>query len=180
LLHSSLYVTVIKSVLLTDRSQLYYHYLQDPLFHENAFALLAAINLFRAMYVMEISIRPRWRKKRNTNPTKEFSSRAEEEAADRRDNEIIKEMWCLVAVGLGIFLAGFGLWNLDNMYCSSIRHWRREMGLPWGLLLEGHGWCKIPSAPYSCCAFADLWKGISLQVLAATAISSGLSGYDIV
>ncbi|KAA8566785.1 hypothetical protein EYC84_009885 [Monilinia fructicola] len=42
---------------------LYYHYLQDPDFHQNAFALLTTIVLFRSMYVMEVNIRPSLRKK---------------------------------------------------------------------------------------------------------------------
>lgn len=93
------------------------------------------------MYVMEVNIRPSLRKKYSTIPQKKYGSTAEEEAAARRDQRIIKEMWCLIAVGLSIFLGGFGLWNLDNIYCSKIRRWRHEIGLPWGILLEGHGWC---------------------------------------
>jgi len=29
---------------------------------------------------------------------------------------------------------------LDNMFCGTLRRWRRDIGLPWGILLEGHGW----------------------------------------
>jgi dihydroceramidase len=45
-----------------------------------------------------------------------------------------------VGTGLSIFLSGFGIWALDNQYCSTLRHWRHQVGLPWGILLEGHGW----------------------------------------
>ncbi|EHK96863.1 putative Alkaline ceramidase 3 [Glarea lozoyensis 74030] len=50
---------------------LYYHYLQDPVFHQNAFAIITAVVLFRSIV------------------------------------------------------------------------WRRKIGLPWGILLEGHGWWHL-------------------------------------
>jgi len=98
------------------------------------------------MYIMEVNIRPSLRKKYGTLPQKQYRTLREEEAATARDKYIIKEMWCLVGMGLGIFLGGFGLWQLDNIYCSRLRRWRHEIGLPWGILLEGHGWCKQYSA----------------------------------
>ena len=36
----------------------YYHYLKDPLFHQNAFALITSTVLFRSVYVMEMALRP--------------------------------------------------------------------------------------------------------------------------
>jgi dihydroceramidase len=121
---------------------LYYHYLQDPEFHQNAYALLTAIVLLRSMYVMEINIRPSFRSKgygfqqqRNANVRQAFSKENEV-----RDLETLKDMWLMIACGLSIFLGGFGIWTLDNAYCSNLRRWRRQLGLPWGVLLEGHGW----------------------------------------
>jgi len=49
----------------------------------------------------------------------------------------------MVGLGLTVFLGGFGIWGLDNHYCSTIRKWRHDIGLPWGLLLEGHGWWHL-------------------------------------
>ncbi len=41
----------------------YYHYLQDPTFHQNAYAILTAFVLFRSIYVMvscsEVDQKPR-------------------------------------------------------------------------------------------------------------------------
>jgi len=125
----------------------YYHYLQDPIFHQNAFALLTATVLFRSMYVMEVNIRPSLRKKYATAPQKYVdpatTTKSEQMANARRDERIIKEMWFMVVYGLTIFLGGFGIWALDIKYCSLIRGWRREIGLPWGILLEGHGWWHL-------------------------------------
>ncbi|KAF7951890.1 hypothetical protein EAE96_007187 [Botrytis aclada] len=125
---------------------LYYHYLQDPDFHQNAFALLTATVLFRSMYVMEVNIRPSLREKYATTELSHEhpdTSHSDRVANETRQYEILKEMWLMVGLGLSIFLGGFGIWSLDNHYCSTVRQWRHEIGLPWGLLLEGHGWWHL-------------------------------------
>lgn len=124
---------------------LYYHYLQNPVFHQTVYALLTVIMLARSMYVMEFSLRPslkmseeqyKLQRKRSMTADEKVTSRFE----DRRDARILKLMWAMIACGLVTFLSGFVLWSLDNEYCSTIRRWRRHLGLPWGILLEGHGW----------------------------------------
>ena len=124
---------------------LYYHYLQDPAFHQNAYAILTAVVLFRSMYVMEFSLRPSLRKKEEAIELQKRQSMTVDEREtsrleDRRDEKTLSAMWWMIGSGLSIFLGGFGIWHLDNEYCSTIRGWRREIGLPWGILLEGHGW----------------------------------------
>jgi len=96
----------------------YYHYLQDPTFHQNVFALLTAGVLFRSFYMMERYVRP-------------------------VDAASVNRMWKLVGSGVGVFLGGFVLWNLDNAFCGSLRSWRRSVGMPWGWLAEGHGWWHL-------------------------------------
>lgn len=116
---------------------LYYHYLQDPTFHQNAYALLTAIVLFRAVYVMEINIRPKFKSKEReaANPRPHGGIRE-----DQEDLKTLRVMWQMIGFGLSIFLGGFGIWQLDNVYCSKLIKWRREVGMPWGFVLEGHGW----------------------------------------
>ena len=127
---------------------LYYHYLQDPTFHQKAYALLTAIVLFRSMYVMEFNLRPSLTKreedfklsrKRPMSANEKEISRTD----DRRNARILRTMWTMIATGLSIFLGGFLLWHLDNEYCSTLRIWRRRFGLPWGIILEGHGWWSV-------------------------------------
>lgn len=120
---------------------LYYHYLQDPVFHQNAFALITIIVVVRSMYMMEVNLRPSLRKKATNGSGS--SSKALQLVNEQRDKIILKEMWWMVAIGLSIFLGGFAIWGLDRIYCSNIRRWRRQIGLPWGILLEGHGWWHI-------------------------------------
>lgn len=127
---------------------LYYHYLQDPTFHQNAYAILTTVVLTRSMYIMERRIRPYFRKKHEehekvaNSTTASDTARMKEQREDDRDRWILRQMWAMIAVGLTLFLGGFAIWSLDNHYCVKIRRWRHEIGLPWGVLLEGHGWYK--------------------------------------
>jgi len=124
---------------------LYYHYLQDPNFHQNAFAIMTALILFRSMYVMEVNIRPSFKKKYGLPSQKSIEGLSKSEclANAQRDAKILNEMWLMVGIGLSIFLGGFGIWALDTKYCGTVRRWRHQIGLPWGLLLEGHGWWHL-------------------------------------
>jgi len=124
----------------------YYHNLQDPTFHQNAYALLTAVVVFRSMYVMEVNIRPSLRSRYgHASPNGEVKITDELKSAEnaKRDEQVLRDMWLMIALGLTIFLGGFGIWTLDNEYCSTIRNWRRNIGLPWGLFLEGHGWWHL-------------------------------------
>ncbi|KAF2667556.1 alkaline phytoceramidase [Microthyrium microscopicum] len=143
----------------------YYHYLQDPVFHQNAYGILTAIVVFRSVYVMESGLRPQWKAKErelrllsgfsnghadtaheDANGLKKNLSKEEIEElkrCDDRDIKILKTMWTMIAFGLSSFLGGFALWNIDNIFCNQLRQWRRDIGLPWGILLEGHGWWHL-------------------------------------
>ena len=130
---------------------IYYHYIQDPTFHQNAYAILTAFIVFRSMYLMEYTLRPSLRKTEEKHmlerqaaspqsPAKTKKRNENQRRENERDTDILKRMWLLVAFGLTVFLGGFGIWALDNVYCTKLRSWRRSLGLPWGILLEGHGW----------------------------------------
>lgn len=126
---------------------LYYHYLKDPVFHQNAFAILAATVIFKGIFEMEKLLRPSRRPK---NPALKPS---EEDRVNTRGSAILRTMWALAISGVVSVGLGFFIWNLDNIYCSNLRRWRRNIGLPWGVLLEGHGWWRVfPfSSSYTLC-----------------------------
>lgn len=131
--------TVKISVLLFTTSfsifvTLYYHYLKNPIFHQNAFALLTATVIFKIWYEMEHLLRP---SRRGKNPS---LSATEQKRIDDRDSSMLHTMWSLAICGVSSVGFGFIIWNLDTIYCSVLRQWRREIGLPWGIVLEGHGW----------------------------------------
>jgi dihydroceramidase len=128
----------------------YYHYLKDPTFHQVVYAILTAIVLLRAMWVMEINIRPSItakEKKLREDSNLSLEEKAELQRQDVRDLKIVKDMWTMIYYGLGTFLGGFFIWNLDNVFCSRLIGWRRDIGLPWGIVLEGHGWWYVIQDP---------------------------------
>jgi len=48
-----------------------------------------------------------------------------------------KKMGKLYQIGLLTFLTGFAVWNLDNIYCSTLTKWKKAVGWPVAFLLEG-------------------------------------------
>lgn len=42
-----------------------------------------------------------------------------------------------------MFLAGFFLWNMDNIFCHHLTTTKKQIMLPWSVILEGHGWWHI-------------------------------------
>jgi dihydroceramidase len=94
------------------------------------------------MYMMEMAIRPRFKseERKSLNPRSDWAVDAVRKREDLRDQEILRAMWKMIVSGLSIFLGGFAVWHLDNVHCSRLRKWRHEMGMPWGFVLEGHGW----------------------------------------
>lgn len=128
---------------------LYYHYLQDPVFHQNTYAFLTIVVILRSMSTMEGTLRPRWRHSREEDRLARekqglpVPSSERQQYENARDVRILRTMWFMVGYGLLMFLGGFAIWNLDNAFCSRIRGWRQIMGLPWGILLEGHGWWYV-------------------------------------
>jgi dihydroceramidase len=128
----------------------YYHYVQDPVFHQVVYGLLTVFIVFRSLYDMETTLRPSLRKseerhrlEREKAGLPELITKEQQIYENRRDMSILKNMYILVAFGVSIFLGGFYIWNLDNIYCSTLRSWRRQIGMPWGFLLEGHGWWHL-------------------------------------
>jgi dihydroceramidase len=132
----------------------YYHYLQDPTFHQNAYALLTAFIVFRSMFIMEYTLRPSLRKTEEKHmletqkpspksPAEDKKRKDMQRRENYRDTEILRRMWIFVAFGLSVFLGGFSIWALDIVYCGTLRKWRRSVGLPWGIVLEGHGWWQV-------------------------------------
>ncbi|KAF2841225.1 aPHC-domain-containing protein [Patellaria atrata CBS 101060] len=130
----------------------YYHYLKDPVFHQIAFALITVSVVLTSLYRIERYLKPSRRtmtinqgfddvgRKSGNDVQRDIVERAR---LERRDTQIYNEIWQLKKCGLGFIAFGFFIWNLDNIFCSTLRRWRHDIGLPWGILLEGHGWWHI-------------------------------------
>lgn len=92
---------------------------------------------------MEMTLRPARRAKTNGFRRKADYHLEEQQQArvDQRDLPILGTMWQMIPVGLASAALGFLIWNLDDIYCPSLRRWRRTIGLPLGdLNMEGHAW----------------------------------------
>lgn len=51
----------------------------------------------------------------------------------------------LYTSGVTLFMTGFLIWNLDNIFCDTITGWKKSIGWPAAFLLEGESWqcCTI-------------------------------------
>ncbi|KAI0354581.1 alkaline phytoceramidase [Trametes cingulata] len=100
-----------------------YYLSRDPVYHQVAFAGIMLMTLFRTIYLLrngEISKRlppgPR------ATVTRLFSS------------------------GAATFAFGFFVWNLDNIFCSTVTRWKHTIGWPAAFILEGHSWWHLLTA----------------------------------
>ncbi|KAH6630639.1 ceramidase [Chaetomium sp. MPI-SDFR-AT-0129] len=105
----------------------YYLYAKDPVFHQVAYGLLTACTIFRGFYVMERDLRPQLLRK-------------QEPAACQR---CMRTMYKLALTGIVMFLGGFFIWNMDNIFCHNLTATKNQILLPWSVVLEGHGWWHI-------------------------------------
>ncbi|KAK1757716.1 ceramidase [Echria macrotheca] len=104
----------------------YYLYAKDPVFHQVAYGVITLATTFRGFYVTEGQLR------------QDLTERVPGEV-DARMRQIRR----LAFSGILMFLAGFFIWNLDNIFCRHLLHARNQIKLPWAVLLEGHGWWHI-------------------------------------
>ncbi|KAK4230706.1 ceramidase-domain-containing protein [Podospora fimiseda] len=105
---------------------IYYLHAKDPVFHQVAYGLLTLSTIVRGFYVMYYKLKPALCKR---NPV--------------QGELILKQMWQLATSGIAMFLTGFFLWNLDNIFCKHITTTKQHLQLPWSVVLEGHGWWHI-------------------------------------
>ncbi|EGU84710.1 hypothetical protein FOXB_04780 [Fusarium oxysporum f. sp. conglutinans Fo5176] len=118
----------------------YYHYIQDPSFHQNTLSILFLATVFRSLYTMEAILRPTLSNKyANKSRSTSLSDKEALYSPIRIDQAIIREMRWIVAMGFITCAAGIAAWTLDNLRCGDFVQWRHRVGLPWGILLEGHG-----------------------------------------
>lgn len=47
---------------------------------------------------------------------------------------------------IGCFAFGYLLWQLDFIFCPQLTALKRKEGIPWGFLLELHGWWHVLTA----------------------------------
>ncbi|KAI0673761.1 alkaline phytoceramidase [Trametes maxima] len=100
-----------------------YYLSRDPVYHQAIFASIMFTTLFRTLYLL-------------------------------RNGEIAKllppgprsNITRLFLSGAGTFAFGFFVWNLDNIFCSTVTRWKQSIGWPVAFVLEGHSWWHILTA----------------------------------
>lgn len=93
-----------------------YLYVKDPTLHQAAYGILNAAIIFKSVALAGKYVKA-------------------EAAKTNLRNTMIS--------GIAIFALGYLLWNLDIHLCSMVRAKRRDWGIPYGFILEGHGWWHI-------------------------------------
>ena len=86
---------------------------RNPVYHQVVFATLMISLALRTMYLINSDI-----------------SKSVPSAVKKRVSRIYQ-------TGLLIFLAGFVIWNVDNIYCGTLTEWKRAVGWPAAFFLEG-------------------------------------------
>lgn len=94
---------------------IYLHF-KDPTIHQTGYAILNAGIIFQSAILAHRHV---------------------------SDKAALKQLDRTMILGVSIFLAGYLLWNMDIHLCSLARATRRDWGMPYGFILEGHGWWHI-------------------------------------
>ncbi|KAI7891822.1 alkaline ceramidase 3 [Mucor mucedo] len=98
-----------------------YIIINDPVFHQVAYGTLVVTVVCRAILLL------------NKVPAQRYLyERAQ-----------MKTLLILAAAG---FIVGFTLWNIDNIFCLTLRDWRKTVPTLTGSVSELHGWWHIGTA----------------------------------
>lgn len=111
----SIKVAIQISAAAVTLTAIYLHY-RNPTIHQAAYGILNAVIILKGVHLAQTHV---------------------------KDEKARKNLNRLLILGLTSFLSGYALWNLDIHLCSTWRYTRRQIGMPWGFLLEGHGWWHL-------------------------------------
>ncbi|KAI0253240.1 ceramidase [Lactifluus subvellereus] len=93
---------------------------RNPVYHQCVFAALMVATVFREGYLLT------WFEASKTIPDKKKA--------------VITEV---LRTGAFLFLFGFIIWNLDNIFCDSWTRVKLAVGWPAAFFMEGHAWWHI-------------------------------------
>jgi len=93
---------------------------RNPLYHQCVFASIMIATFLREVYLLA------WSDASRTIP-------------DKKKAVIVETL----RTGLFLFLLGFFVWNLDNIFCGSWTQVKRAVGWPLAFFMEGHAWWHI-------------------------------------
>jgi hypothetical protein len=87
---------------------------RNPIYHETIFASIVLAVVARTTYIFQ------WSDRAMAIPTKTKDS-----------------IVTYFNTGLVIFLIGFFVWNVDNIFCQTLTRWKVSVGWPAAFFLEG-------------------------------------------
>jgi dihydroceramidase len=93
-----------------------YLYFKDPTIHQVAYALMNVVIVHKSYLLTEEHV---------------------------KDPIAKKNLYKTMKLGIGIFLSGYFLWNLDVHLCNTWIDIRRYIGMPYGFLFELHSWWHV-------------------------------------
>ncbi|KAH6645327.1 ceramidase [Truncatella angustata] len=64
---------------------------------------------------------------------------------------------------LASLVVAYILWNIDLEFCTELRAFREQIGLPWAWLFEFHGWWHLMTA-YSASSFMDTVRELQREM----------------
>ncbi|KAN0127928.1 Ceramidase [Lactarius tabidus] len=111
---------------------------RNPIYHQGVFGSIMIATFFREIYLLA------WSDVSRTIP-------------DKKKAAIVETL----KTGLFLFLFGFFVWNLDNIFCGSWTQVKRAVGWPIAFFLEGHAWWHI----FTAFGTFHLTQGITLLAL---------------
>ncbi|KAE8221302.1 hypothetical protein CF319_g5314 [Tilletia indica] len=98
---------------------------ENTLLHQMTYAILQVGSAMRLYSLL------------SSSPSSALSKKGGKQALVRKG--VASFFWTSTAC----FAAGFFLWNVDNIWCETLRKTRRSIGPIPGILLEGHAWWHI-------------------------------------
>ncbi len=87
---------------------------RNPVYHQFVFGFLVITTVIRVMYILKYT-----------------------DAAERIPQKKKADIANFFTTGAIMFATGFGVWNLDNVFCGYLTNWKLSLGWPWAFLLEG-------------------------------------------
>ncbi|KAF8921976.1 ceramidase [Mucidula mucida] len=93
---------------------------RNPIYHQVVFGAIVLGSAIRIAYLLK------WSEIRTKIP-------------DEKKAQIAN----IYTMGAAIFVLGFLVWNLDNIFCDLLTVWKTSLGWPAAFLLEGHSWWHV-------------------------------------
>ena len=63
-----------------------------------------------------------------------------------KEKEHRDQIRSLVTFATWMAMSAYGIWNIDVNFCPTLTRWKRNVGMPWGVLLELHGYWHLMTA----------------------------------